>query len=64
MCESYENSKKSRHIDIKYHYIKDLVFKKLIKIKFIDTKNNISDIFTKALNKNSFTKFSVDLQVL
>ena len=44
-----------------YHYIKDLVFKKLIKIKFIDTKNNISDMFTKALNKISF---AVDLQVL
>jgi transposase InsO family protein len=56
LIESYENSKRSKHIDIKAHFIKDLVSKKVINIKYIPTDDNVADIFTKPL---SLGKFSV-----
>lgn len=46
MIESFENSKRSKHIDIKAHFIKDIVSKKIVSVSSSD---NISDIFTKAL---------------
>ncbi|KAJ8894361.1 hypothetical protein PR048_007003, partial [Dryococelus australis] len=34
MAEGFENSRRSHHIDIKFHYLKDLVDKKRIKINY------------------------------
>ena len=54
MCESYENSKRTRHIDTKYQIIKDLVCKELIQLNYIRTNENTADIFTKSLSKVKF----------
>ncbi|PPQ84311.1 hypothetical protein CVT24_012714 [Panaeolus cyanescens] len=45
-----------KHIDIKYHFIRDRVQKKQVFLHQIGTKDNIADIFTKALDKNTFLK--------
>ncbi|KAJ8892341.1 hypothetical protein PR048_004921 [Dryococelus australis] len=37
MAESCENSRHSDHIDIKFHYLKDLVDKKIIKINYVSS---------------------------
>lgn len=63
MCESYENSRRTRHIDIKYHYIKDLIHKKLIELEYIKTQDNVADIFTKSLNNIKFAKFFEKLNI-
>ncbi|KAJ8883836.1 hypothetical protein PR048_015691 [Dryococelus australis] len=49
MAESFENSRHSHHIDIKSHYLKCLVDKKRIKINYVSSENNTTDIMTKAL---------------
>ncbi|XP_072377937.1 uncharacterized protein [Diabrotica undecimpunctata] len=54
MCQSFENSKRAKHIDIKEHYIKDLVSKQLICIDYICSENNLADILTKPLSKEKF----------
>lgn len=54
MIESYENSKRSKHIDIKMHFIKDIVSKGLIKVNYVPTDENVADIFTKALCSEKF----------
>lgn len=54
MIKNCENSKRSKHIDIKYHYIKDLHLKNEIVIKYISSKENCADIFTKSLGKDKF----------
>ena len=43
---------KTKHIAIKYHYLRELVQEKEVKMKYINTKEKIVDIFTKALPKD------------
>jgi hypothetical protein len=38
-----------KHIDIKYHFIRERAESKELKLKYINTKDNLADIFTKAL---------------
>ena len=64
MWESYENSRRSHHIDIKYHFIKDLVHKNVIKLGYTPTNDNVGDIFTKALNPFKFKHFAGKLNLM
>lgn len=40
---------RSKHIDIHHHFIRDVVDKGLVEIRFTPGKKNVADIFTKAL---------------
>ncbi|XP_071051333.1 uncharacterized protein [Onthophagus taurus] len=52
-----ENSKRTKHIDIKFNFIKDLVLKKEIIVKYVNTEENVADGFTKPLCKEKFQNF-------
>ena len=57
---NYQNKSintKSKHIDIKYHHIRDLISKGTIKLKYIKSENNLADGFTKYLNSTSMDRF-------
>ena len=43
---------KTKHIATKYHYLRELVQDKEVKMEFVNTKEQIVDIFTKALPKD------------
>ena len=43
-----------KHIDIKFHYIQERVAVNEIEVKYINTKDNLADAFTKALPAKSF----------
>ena len=45
---------KTKHIDIRYHYIREKIINEEIMVKHLPTENMISDIFTKALNREQF----------
>ena len=45
---------KTKHIAIKYHYVRELVEDKEVKMEYINIKEQIADIFTKPLPKDSF----------
>ena len=42
--------KRSKHIDIRYHYICELIEQKRIALEFISGENNPADMFTKAID--------------
>ena len=42
---------RSKHIDIKHHFIRDHVSNGDIALEFVDTNNQLADIFTKPLNE-------------
>jgi hypothetical protein len=48
---------KSKHIEIKYHYIKDMVQRKPVHMQYLPTHENIADIFTKPLSRMMFEYF-------
>ena len=58
--------KYSKHIDIYYHYIRDLIEDEQIKLYHIDGKENPADILTKNLGQILFSHFcpSLGLEIL
>ena len=45
---------KTKHIVIKYHFLRELVQDKEVRLEYVNTKEQILDIFTKPLPKDSF----------
>jgi hypothetical protein len=50
-------SRKQKHIEIKYHYIRDMVQRKAVHVQYLPTHEQIADIFTKPLAKTKFEYF-------
>ena len=48
---------RSKHIDIKYHFIRGEIENKNIILNYIPTEENIADIFTKPISKFKLNKF-------
>ena len=55
MSNNPNASGRTRHMDIKHHFIRDYI-DDLISIKFITTDANIADIFTKNTSSSTFVK--------
>nr|GEX46481.1 retrovirus-related Pol polyprotein from transposon TNT 1-94 [Tanacetum cinerariifolium] len=53
-CNNVQHSR-SKHIDIRYHFIKDQVENGVIELYFVNTEYQLADLFTKALGMQSFT---------
>ncbi|GAA0140187.1 transmembrane signal receptor [Lithospermum erythrorhizon] len=45
---------KTKHIDIRRHYIRELVEENVIKLEHVNTEKQIANIFTKGLHANQF----------
>ncbi|GJT61277.1 retrovirus-related pol polyprotein from transposon TNT 1-94 [Tanacetum coccineum] len=45
---------RSKHIDIRHHFIKEQVERRVVELYFVETKYQLADIFTKALPKERF----------
>jgi hypothetical protein len=53
--------KRSKHIDIRYHYIREVIARKFAEVYFIEGENNPADILTKNLGSVKFQKFRAAL---
>ena len=51
----------TKHIDIRYHFIREAVEDGQIRMKYIPTDQNPTDIFTKPLSKMKFQGFVTGL---
>jgi hypothetical protein len=45
---------KRKHIPIKYHFLQEQVEEKNIRVKYVGTKEQVADIFTKPLPLEAF----------
>lgn len=54
LAKNSEFHKRSKHIDIKFHYVRDVLDSKYIEINYIPSENQLADIFTKPLSKQQF----------
>ena len=43
---------KTKHIDIRYHFIRDLVERKIVALEYIPAERQNADIFTKPLDRS------------
>ena len=55
---------RTKHIDIRYHFLRDHQQKGDIEIAYASTHNQLADIFTKPLNEKTFSKLRNKLNIL
>ncbi len=51
------NLQRAKHIDIRYHFIRDEVNKGSVELKYCSTQDMVADIFTKPAVKATLEKF-------
>ena len=44
----------SKHIEVRYHFIRDIVKKGVIKPKYVPTEEQVADVLTKPLSRVKF----------
>ncbi|KAI3510697.1 hypothetical protein L1887_17829 [Cichorium endivia] len=54
----------TKHIDLRYHFIKDQILQDNIELYFIPTDEQVADVFTKALDSTKFNNFLDKLGML
>ena len=45
---------KTKHIEIRYHFIRDLVKRKIVTLEYIPTEHQNANIFSKPLDRSKF----------
>jgi hypothetical protein len=55
---------RTKHIDIQYHFLRDHQQKGDIEIAYVNTHNQLADIFTKPLDEKTFSKLRNELNIL
>ena len=58
IAENMINNKRTKHIDIRYHFIRHYIQDKAIRLDYVPTKLNIADLMTKALPIQDFRRLS------
>jgi len=56
--------KRTKHINIRHHFLRDNIEKGLISIYFCATDKQIADIFTKALSREQFERNRLELGMI
>ena len=54
---------RTKHIEIDFHFVRERVAKNLLDIKFISSKDQIADGFTKALPVKKLDEFKRNLNL-
>lgn len=60
---STDSVKRLKHVDIRYHFIKDLIKNNKIDIQYINTCEQLADMLTKSLSKELLIKFLTQCNV-
>nr|GFA75821.1 hypothetical protein [Tanacetum cinerariifolium] len=61
-CNPVQHSR-TKHIDVRYHFIKEKVEKGIVELFFVETEYQLADPFTKALSKKGLSISSDDLVI-
>ena len=56
LINSGANSSRGKHIDIQYHYIRNIIQKQDIEVSYIPTSDMIADPMTKGISAEKFVK--------
>ena len=57
MLHGEKFSRTTKHMAVKFHYLKDILERQIINVSYVPTTKNISDLLTKPLPRHSIEKF-------
>jgi hypothetical protein len=57
IAEGAGQPQRTRHIDIRFHFVKEQIERGIIRLEYIPTADQIADGFTKALDRFKYAKF-------
>ena len=63
LAHNSEYHKRTKHIDVRFHYVREVVESKQIKIEYIQTSDQLADLFTKPLPKVQFYKLREEMNI-
>ena len=63
LANNPEFHKRSKHIDIIYHFIREAIIDKKVNLLYINTKQQLADGFTKGLDINKHNSFILSLNL-
>jgi Reverse transcriptase (RNA-dependent DNA polymerase) len=58
MAENNMSNNQTKHVNTRYHFVRELIEDGTIKVEFVRSENNDSDIFTKNVGKELYLKHS------
>jgi hypothetical protein len=64
LADNLIEQSRTKHIDIRYHFLRDHQQKGDIEIAYVNTQNQLADIFTKPLDEKTFIKLRNKLNIL
>ena len=64
MVKNPVGHKRTKHIDIKHHFIRETMQAKAINVSYCPSKNMLADIFTKSLPRTQFEKLRMGLGLM
>ena len=56
--------RRTKHIDVRYHYLRDLVNQGVVSLEFCGTKDQLADVMTKPMKLEDFERFGRMLGML
>ena len=63
LAQSKAVTQRSRHIDTKYHWLREQVARGGVHVQYCPTNEMVTDHFTKPLGRNKFKYFRIELGV-
>ena len=57
MASNPRGWKRTKHIDVRYHFVRDLVDQQKIILEYIRTQDQCADLLTKPMGGHKFKKF-------
>ena len=61
MAENEVNNQRTKHIDIRYHMVRQHIADNTVDLQHVPTKDNIADMLTKALGPDIFNRLCPEL---
>ena len=56
MAHNAKTSQRTKHIDVKYHFVREYVEDGMVKVVFVKSEENDADIWTKNVNTDTFKR--------
>jgi hypothetical protein len=64
MTENLVFHDRSKHIEIRYHYIRDMVQRGAIKLQYVSMDEQVANVLTKPLSRVKFEHFRDNLGIV